>query len=121
HGFVTTDGTVALTGGLKIEIDGTGLSFIVNQPYSYQIGLLNGWANGTQTLTNPAGFATIGFAADPATMSAQISSTGQVFVNFTPTPEPAGLLALAGGAALAAGWLRRRRGCSGRERPGGVG
>src|SRR5262249_13997942 len=80
HGFVTTDGLGLFTAGLKVEIDGTGAAF-GNQLYSYRIGQIDGWAGGQQDLTNPASFSAIGFVASGP--SAQISSTGQVFVNFT--------------------------------------
>jgi autotransporter-associated beta strand protein len=110
HGFVTTDGTVSLTSGLTFEIDGTGLMFTVGQTYSYQIGQLNGWPGGQQTLSNPAGFSTIGFAATG--LSATVTSAGAVFVNFTaaPVPEPATVLALAAaGLGVVVGVRRLRR------------
>src|SRR5262249_39489486 len=106
HGYLTTDGSVSLTSGLKFEIDGAGLAFLPNQPYSYQIGQLNGWAGGQQAFTDPNSFSTIGFAATG--MSAEINAGGSLFVNFTPIPEPTWLLVLAGAAALAADRRRRR-------------
>jgi hypothetical protein len=104
---LTTDGTVALTTGLKFEVDGTGLSFVPNQPYSYQIGQLNGWASGQVNYTNPASFNTIGFFA--SSLSAQINGAGMVFVNFSPVPEPSAVLTIAALATLGAGYFRRPR------------
>lgn len=110
HGFVTIDGIVSLTSGLKVEIDGSNIPFTIGQPYSYQIGQINDWAGGTQTFNNPASFSTIGFSADPGSISFQIGSTGLLLMNFTPVPEPTGLLALGGAAALAVVRRRRRTG-----------
>jgi hypothetical protein len=107
HGFLTTDGTVALTTGLKFEVDGTGLSFVANQPYSYQIGQLNGWASGLVNYTNPASFNTIGFFA--SSLSAQVNGAGMVFVNFSPVPEPTAVLTIAALATLGARYFRRPR------------
>jgi hypothetical protein len=73
---------------------------------------------GTDTVAggafNPANFAvTANFPL--AALSVTSPTTQTVVVNFTPAPEPTGLLfvaAAAGGAAHA--WRKRRRGCGGR-------
>jgi autotransporter-associated beta strand protein len=106
HGFVTTTGQVSATLGLKFEIDGTGVAFTEGQAYSYRIAQLTGWAGGVVPLTTPASFSTIGFQATG--LSAQVSATGDVFVNFTPVPEPGTALALAA-AGLGFGGLVRRK------------
>jgi fibronectin-binding autotransporter adhesin len=106
HGFLTTDGLVNLTAGLAFQIDGTSVSFTAGQPYSYQVGQLNGWTGGLMNFTNPASFSFIGTAASSA--SAQINPAGGMFVNFVPVPEPGSVL-LVCGVAAGLGWWRRKR------------
>src|SRR5205823_6466790 len=109
------------TGTDKFQIEVIGPNLTWGQAYSWVIATAAGGIqrNGTAftgtfdpgdyALTSPnwETLSGVSLVADPTNLT----------LNFTPTPEPTGLLALAGSAALAAGSLLRRKS---RRAPGAV-
>lgn len=85
-------GSATINAGTNFIIDGTGMMFVLNTEYSYEI--MNGAGNQAALFINdPARFNTIGFDADMLSVTG--TADGRVFLNFTPIPEPMlGLLAL---------------------------
>ncbi len=100
--------------GGKIVIDGTGTSFVYNEKYSYQIAHSVGQDLSTLDVTDQSAFSTIGFDAKDFHLFG--NSSGAVFLNFTPVPEPGTVLgiAAAGLSVLTLG-RRWRRGVSSRS------
>jgi fibronectin-binding autotransporter adhesin len=104
---------VNLTGGaftfdstaINLAVNGAGTTFTTGQSYSYQIAQVAGQNFSTLDIVNPAQFTNIGFT--PAVESLTGNSSGAVFLNITPVPEPTHVLFFAG--VLAAAYQRRRR------------
>ncbi|MFO0808907.1 MAG: autotransporter-associated beta strand repeat-containing protein [Gemmataceae bacterium] len=101
-----TGGTTTIDVGTLFAIDGSGLSFTVFQPYSYQIaqgaGSQAGLNIATQTQFFPIGFQATGFSVTG-------SAGGAIYVNFTPVPEPTTTFGIAVAGLAVAGYVRRRR------------
>ncbi len=103
--LVGTSGGITLNTGVNVLVDLTGVTLAPASPYSFVIGTNSGSnsftgpaitfvSNGTD-ITSSIGFAALGMSGN------------NVFLNFTPVPEPATVLAVAG-LGLAAVRLRRR-------------
>jgi autotransporter-associated beta strand protein len=103
--MMTETGTVFTLNG-NIVIDGTGLTFSPNQPYSYLVAQLPTGAPAVN-ITDPSRFQTVGFVDTPENM-ALITDSGFVYLNFSPVPEPGTVLGLAAGALGLGGYVRRR-------------
>jgi autotransporter-associated beta strand protein len=100
-----TAGTTTVNSGAVTLIDGTGAAFTPFQPYTYTV--MTGAGNQSAlNITNQSQFVSTGFGANNISLHGDAS--GNVFVTFTPVPEPAAVFGLAG-FGLAAGGLVRRR------------
>jgi fibronectin-binding autotransporter adhesin len=105
---VTNGGLSATPANLNYVVDGTGTPFVQFQTYSYQIGLIEGQDLSTVNVTDPARFTAVGFSSASVQFALTGGAGGQVYITFTPVPEPATVLGLAA-AALGIGGLIRRR------------
>lgn len=105
-------GSTTIDPGTKFSINGTSLSFITGQTYSYKIAqgagdqhLLN-----INSTTSPS---QISFANFTNSSSFEFSVTGDsggiVYMNIAPVPEPAAVLLIAFGALGVGRLIRRRR------------
>lgn len=107
--FLDTAGRVSLALNTHYEVDGSGAAFTPGEVYSYIIGRADSAANLNNgvllNITDPSLFTVIGFEAQNFSLIS--NGSGQIILSFTAVPEPACLLAVAGG--LAAIVLRRRR------------
>jgi hypothetical protein len=99
-----TGGTTTMDPGTLFTVNGTGVSFTPGQSYSYQIASGAG-DQSALNITNQAQFTAIGFAA--TNFLAAGTAGGAVYVNFTPVPEPAMVLAIVA-VGSAVGYARRR-------------
>ncbi|MGL6094403.1 MAG: beta strand repeat-containing protein [Fimbriiglobus sp.] len=95
-------GTVNFQG--TFEIDGTDGIFTNGESYSFLVGTVPTGA--AVSITDQARFSFVGFAASNASFTA---AGGQMFLNFTPVPEPGTLLAVGAGALGLVRGVRRRR------------
>ena len=78
-----TGGTISIVSGTKVQIDGTGATFQLNQPYSYQVA--DGYTGTAFDFTTQSNFSTIGFTANSFEL---VSSGSAIYLNFTSVPEP---------------------------------
>ncbi len=92
---------LAVGSNLTVIIDGTGAAFTADQPYSYSVG--QSPAGGASVGTGYT-FTPVGFSLVPGSTSLTTDAT-QVYLNFTPVPEPATVLLVAAGGLWA--WRRR--------------
>jgi autotransporter-associated beta strand protein len=108
-GLDVTVGTLTISDGTNIVIDGTGVSFTLNQPYSYVVARAPSPGSLTVGSATPSfNFSTIGFSATSLSLTA---SGNLVILNFTPVtpvPEPATVLGVAAAGLGLAGLARRR-------------
>jgi len=105
--FLSITSGASIDPGTKFFIDGTGATF--NPASAYQFQIASG--AGDQSLLNigtQSQFSGIGFTTSDYNFSVTGNSTGDVFVNFVPVPEPATVLMIAV-AALGLGGVVRRR------------
>jgi fibronectin-binding autotransporter adhesin len=107
NSVLSITGGATISSGTVFAIDGTGVAFTLNQPYSYLIMTGAGNQSGLN-ITNPAQFETVGFSAESFSVTG--TSGGDVFLNFTPVPvpEPATVLGIAVAALGVGGFVRRR-------------
>jgi autotransporter-associated beta strand protein len=101
-----TGGTTTIDPGTVFRIDGTGVAFTLDQPYSYQIASGAGNQSGLN-ITSAAQFVTVGFAA--TSLSVTGNASGAIFLSFTPVPEPGTVLGVYAAAAGLVGGVRRWR------------
>ena len=97
-------GTLNLTGSTVNVASLGGTGFDPNKSYSWTIATATGSITGTPTLGTVGG-------ADftPVAGGFQVAVSGaSVYLNFTPVPEPAAVLAVCAGAGAA--WFARRAG-----------
>ena len=92
----------------QYEVDATGTPFDPGQTYSYQVAQADGQTMEFVNVTNQSLFTAVGFD-DPFLFSLTGDSSGAVFLNITPIPEPATVLGLAAGALSLGGLIRRRK------------
>jgi autotransporter-associated beta strand protein len=98
---------------LQFVINGTGTTFAIEQAYSYRVGRVfnNGQPEDLSAVQLsstlfPNMFSAVGFQATNFTLSGD--TQGNLYVGFTPVPEPATVLGVAA-AVLGVGGLIRRR------------
>jgi autotransporter-associated beta strand protein len=104
-----TGGTLTLTdASVVFEVDGTGAGFVAGQSYSYRVGRVVGQDLSGLNITDQSRFSAVGFQGTNFSLTGD--SGGNVYLNFTPVPEPGALLLAAAAGAAAVGAVRRRRG-----------
>ena len=105
NGFLFhSTGTLTLNATANIVIDGTGVSFTPNQQYSYLVAQ-SGSASSINVIDDTV-FQTIGFTGTNFSLIGD--GTGNVYLAFTPVPEPVTVLGLAAGALGLSGLVRHR-------------
>jgi hypothetical protein len=115
---VTAGGlTAASLNTLNIVIDAAGSTFALNVPYSYQIGTFAGANLSTVNITDQSQFTPVNFGTALFTFSLTGNSSGALFLNLTPVPEPATVLGLAAAGLGLAGFVRRTLRRGGRSAP----
>ena len=100
-------GTLTFANGMVFDFNGTGLAASPpGSAFSYQIG--TGPTRATDLTLTAANvtFSTTGFAA--FNQSILYQADGNIYFNFMAVPEPASILAVCCGAAVAIRVLRRR-------------
>ena len=100
-------GNVVLGTFATWEIDGTGMTFLPSQRYSYVIGRTGAGEVAAGTISDQLRFTTIGFVAN--NFSLTTLADGRIILNFTPVPEPATVLGIAAAGLGFVGLVRRRR------------
>jgi fibronectin-binding autotransporter adhesin len=106
HNYLSvTAGVTALSTGMNVVVDGTGIAFDQSVHYSYKVAQATGDQSGF-SITDPSRFTFLGFSAQAASLMGD--SGGAIYLDFTPVPEPGTLLA-AGAAGLGLAELIRRR------------
>ncbi len=100
-------GNVVLGSFATWEIDGTGMTFLPNQRYSYVIGRTGAGEVAAGTISDPLRFTTVGFAAN--TFSLTTLADGRIILNFTPVPEPVTVFGIAAAGLGLVGLVRRQR------------
>lgn len=109
HSFVSSNVGIAAddTTQLRFTIDGTGVAFQLGQTYSYKVAQFTIGQDLTGVnIMNTAQFTFIGFSANNISVTG--GANGQVYLNFTPVPEPASVLGIAAGV-MGLGVVVRRR------------
>jgi PEP-CTERM motif len=109
HDFIQVTGNIvfgdAATDTMVVRpINLAGSGFDPLQPYSWRLGSATQAVGITGTVTVDAS----NFGNLQGGSFSVSAVGGNLYLNFTPIPEPAGLLALAGVAAVGAAWRRRR-------------
>jgi autotransporter-associated beta strand protein len=104
--LLVTAGVSTIDAGMNIVVDGTGLTFDPSQTYSYKVAQLTGNQSGVN-ITNPSRFTFVGFPVRPASLTGD--STGAIYLNLAPVPEPATVLGIAAAGLGLAGLVRRKR------------
>jgi fibronectin-binding autotransporter adhesin len=102
--FNITGGTTTIDPGALVFVDATGATFINGEDYSFQIA--QGAGNQSSLNIPSAQITFAGVVVDPLSVNLSGSMGGQIYLNFTPVPEPMGLFAM---IAVAGACVRRRR------------
>jgi autotransporter-associated beta strand protein len=97
-------GSLTLSDGMNMPIDGSGLTFTFGQTYSYVIGNSSNFQLGAVSF-QPSNFLPVGIAS-PSYFSL-IQNGGNLVLQFSPVPEPTFVLTCVGAAAGA--WMLWRR------------
>lgn len=109
NNFIDISGTFDFGSGANIVIDAQGATFDPTQTYSYQIARSVGQDLSGLVVTDQARFSTVNFSnANAFLFSLTGNSTGAVFLNVAPVPEPGTVLGVAAGALGLGGLVRRR-------------
>jgi autotransporter-associated beta strand protein len=98
--------TIADPTTLTIRVVGDGTQFQSGQTYSFTVA--SAGTVSAVNITDPPRFDTSAFAGAPAGNFSLVGSGGSVYLNFTPVPEPAGLLLAGAAGVLTVGFMRRR-------------
>jgi hypothetical protein len=108
HDVISVTGTLTFTGSILNINSGAGSTGLVNtNPYSWLIATASGGITGTPTLGTVSGVDFVAAQTSGGTFT--VDTVGNnLFLNFTPVPEPATVLGLAAGAMGLAGLIRRR-------------
>ena len=85
NNFIDVTGGTIDWNNANFVIDGTGTSFTLNSPYSYQIAR-QGTSLTSLNILDQSRFSTVGFVA--SSFSVTGDSNGVAYLNFTPVPEP---------------------------------
>ena len=111
HNKVAGGGSATLNSLLNVFVDVTGSTFTYNTQQSYRVITGAGDQSGLN-ITDPARFTFAGLGGvdtfDVINVSLRGDAGGNVFLNFTPVPEPATVLGV-GAAVLGLGAVIRRR------------
>lgn len=107
-----TGGAATLNATLNVLADVTGATYTNGTTYSYRVMTGAGNQSGLN-ITDPARFTFVGLVGQDVSLADNPrlfgDAGGNVYLSFTPVPEPATVLGV-GAAVLAAGaWVRRRR------------
>jgi hypothetical protein len=93
---------------MRIVIDGTNQTFTSGQSYSYKIATFAG-SDLSTLASDPSQFSITHFSnVDDFAFSLTGDSSGNVYLNIVPVPEPAAVLGIAVGALAVGGFVRRR-------------
>jgi autotransporter-associated beta strand protein len=116
HNFLSVTGETTvdkLTGdalnltSMRIVIDGTNQTFTSGQSYSYKIATFAG-SDLSTLASDPSQFSANFSNVDDFAFSLTGDSSGNVYLNIVPVPEPAAVLGIAVGALAVGGFVRRR-------------
>ncbi len=111
HNKIAGGGSATLNSLLNVLVDVTGSTFTYNTPQSYRLITGVGDQSGLN-ITDPARFTFVGLTGGDTFNVIDVSlrgdAGGNVFLNFTPVPEPATVLGV-GAAVLGLGAAVRRR------------
>src|SRR5207249_4308965 len=109
HDVLTVNGNLSMgdaIGALRGDITelSAGSGFIPSQPYSWTIATASGGVNGNAVVGTIAG---PNFSTAPGMFT--LNGLGNsLFLNYTPVPEPATVLAIGAGGLALGGLIRRR-------------
>jgi autotransporter-associated beta strand protein len=104
--LVNTAGVITVDPLANIVVDGTGVGFTLNSPYSYVVARKDVLGSiSSISITDQARFSTVGFSAVNLTLT---SDANTIYLNFIPVPEPLFALPIAV-AGLVLSVVRKRK------------
>ena len=108
HNYLQVNGSTFINSGMNVIVDVTGLTFEQEKLYSYKVAQFGDDQSGVAIPT--AQFTFVGLPNGVFSASLNGNSSGALFLNFTPAPEPGTVLAFAAAGLGLGGLLRRRLG-----------